>query len=83
MTETPTEKEFRDAGYTYDAINYPLSDAALARLCKFNGITPERAPRAWRYAPNAYVRDYWELRTLAPDDGKEPHMNQKIPERTE
>ncbi len=56
----PTEKQFRDAGYTADAVNYPLSEAAVARLCAFNGITPDLAPLAWRYAPNAIVRDYWE-----------------------
>lgn len=57
----PTEKEFRDAGYTADAINYPLSYEAFALLCKFNGTSPSVAPRAWRYAPNDYVRGQWEL----------------------
>lgn len=57
---TPTEKEFRDAGYTADAVNYPLTERAFQALCEYNGVTTAQAPRAWRYAPNAYVRDYWE-----------------------
>lgn len=62
MGDVPTEKEFRDAGYSAAAINFPLSDAAFAHLCAFNGIRPDQAPRAWRYSPNATVRDYWEQR---------------------
>lgn len=48
----PTEKEFRQAGFTAKAINYPLSERAFAWLCRYNGITPEQAPEAWKYAPN-------------------------------
>lgn len=57
MTEI-TEQEFRDIGFTAEAINYPLSDRAFAWLCKFNGLTQEQAPRAFRYAPNAYMQKY-------------------------
>ena len=57
----PTESEFREAGFTANAINYPMSDAAVAWLCKFNGAPDGWVPpRAWRYAPNAACRDNCE-----------------------
>lgn len=56
----PTEKEFRDAGYTADAINYPLSISAFEALCAWNGAAPQNAPRAWRYAPNKRLQEFWE-----------------------
>lgn len=57
----PTETEFRAIGYTKNAINFPLSEAAVAELCTFNGIAIEQLPNsAWRYAPNAIVQAYWE-----------------------
>lgn len=59
-TEDASDKELRDAGFTSAARSFPMSDAALACLCAYNGIGPEKAPRAWRYAPNAAVRDCWE-----------------------
>lgn len=49
-----TVKMFRDAGFTINAIRYPLSDAAIAWLCRFNGAPAGWVPpMAWRYAPNA------------------------------
>ncbi len=56
----PTEEEFRQTGYTANAINFPMSDAALYKLCEFNGISLEQAPKTWRYAPNEAVRQFWE-----------------------
>lgn len=56
----PTEKEFRDTGYTANAANFPLSEGAFACLCAWNGIAPDRAPKTWRYSPNAFCRDAWE-----------------------
>lgn len=54
------DEEFRAAGFTGAARNYPLNDEGFAWLCAFNGIAPEQAPRAWRYAPNAYMKEYIE-----------------------
>lgn len=50
MSTTPTPEDFRAAGFTADAINYPRTEAGFLWLCKFNGCPPEKAPRAWRYA---------------------------------
>jgi len=58
----PTEEQFRATGYTADAVNYPLSTPAYEAKCAFNGIDPLAAPNTWRYAPNAYMRDFWEER---------------------
>lgn len=60
----PTEEEFRAVGYTKKAANFPLSQRALEALCAYNGVTVERAPEAWGYAPNAAMRDYWEKKAL-------------------
>lgn len=58
----PTEEEFRAAGFTKAAINFPLSRRAFVWLCQFNGIAPAKAPRAWQYAPNAYMQQYLDKR---------------------
>lgn len=55
-----TDAELRSAGFTAAARNFPMSDAALEWLCKFNGVSVAQAPAAWRYAPNAWCRDYCE-----------------------
>jgi hypothetical protein len=59
MTDV-TDKQLRDAGYTSDARKYPHSERAFRCLCAFNGIDPDKAPMAWRFAPNAHCRDAWE-----------------------
>lgn len=66
MPDIPTEAEFRAAGYTANAIKYPLSDGAVAYLCKFNGA-PDGwiPPRAWRYAPNAACQTMLERNAAA------------------
>lgn len=57
MTEPLTDADFRAVGYTGAAINFPLSDAGFGWLCRvWNGIAPEQAPRAWRYAPSKAAR---------------------------
>ena len=74
MSDVPTEKEFRDVGYTAAAINYPLSDAAVAWLCAFNGAPVGWVPpRAWRFAPNPACQAMLERNAAAhmgvkPDD---------------
>lgn len=47
--------EFRQSGWTREAINHPLNDAQVAVRCGRNGIPVDKAPRTWRYAPNALV----------------------------
>lgn len=54
------DKELRIAGFTSAAKNFPLSETGFRWICKFNGVPPEKAPRAWRYAPNQYMLEYVE-----------------------
>lgn len=50
---TPTDIQFRAAGYTAAAREYPLSETAFVWVCRYNGITPANCTNpAWRYAPN-------------------------------
>lgn len=56
LVAPPSDAEFRACGYTGEAAKYPLSDRAFLWLCRWNGISPELAPRTWRYAPNAFVQ---------------------------
>lgn len=64
--DVPTPQEFRDIGFTADAVNYPHSEVGFLWLCKFNGLTtPEqiaKVPRSWRYASSEYMRQYIERR---------------------
>jgi hypothetical protein len=55
-----TDEEFRACGYTGHARNFPLSDAAFLEKCRFNGADPLKVPRAWRFAPNEFMRKHWE-----------------------
>ncbi len=55
-----TEAMFRKAGYTAAAASLPLSQTAYEAKCAFNGVHPKFAPNSWRYAPNDYMRKYWE-----------------------
>lgn len=61
-----TVKMFRDVGYTINAMRHPLSDAAVAWLCQFNGA-PEgwKSPSAWRYAPNPACQAMLEKKAAA------------------
>lgn len=58
MGEAPTEADFRAAGFTADAVNFPLSERACRYVAKFNGVPEEKMPRAWQYAPNAYMQKW-------------------------
>lgn len=58
--DMPTEDEFRQAGFTIDAINFPLSEIGQRWIAISNGIPVESMPRAWRFAPNAYMQRYNE-----------------------
>lgn len=51
--DVPSEAAFRAAGFTAAAAHFPLSLEAYERRCVFNGVRPDQAPFAWRYAPNA------------------------------
>jgi hypothetical protein len=60
---TPTPEQFRAAGMTADAVNYPKPPAALIALKRFNGLRDDApVPAAWHYFPNAWMCDNW--RTL-------------------
>lgn len=55
-TAPPTsDEQFRAAGYTASARNYPLSAAAARWVAEFNGIPFDKIPPAWCYAPNPYM----------------------------
>lgn len=43
------------------AINYPLSDNAVAIIAETNGVEPHHLPAEWRYAANEYMRDWMEV----------------------
>ena len=58
--ELPTDKEFRDAGFTTAAKAFPRSDRQFLMICAFNGCKPEDVSRAWRYFPNASCKAAWE-----------------------
>lgn len=61
ILDAPTDDEFRAVGFTATALNYPLSERAFAWLCRFNGVEPSaKVPRAWKYAPNAYMLAWLE-----------------------
>lgn len=54
-------KTFRDCGFSLAAMQFPRSVAALEGLKRFNGLKPDaKAPFAWSYFPNAFMRDNWE-----------------------
>lgn len=57
-----TDDQLRAAGYTANARRYPLSNAAVRWVCRFNGITVTMAPHSWFYAPNEAMRRYVEDR---------------------
>lgn len=56
----PTHEEFRATGFTSAAADYPMSPESLFWLIRFNGADPYKwkPPRAWWYAPNAYMLKY-------------------------
>ncbi len=52
---------FREVGFTLAAMQYPRPAAALAGLRRYNRVPDSwSAPFAWRYFPNAYMRDNWQ-----------------------
>ena len=54
-------KLFRDCGFTLAAMQFPRPPEALTGLKRFNGLPDTfREPVAWRYFPNAYMRDNWQ-----------------------
>ncbi len=72
-----TEADFRKAGMTADAINYPRPPKAVIALKRFNGLADDApVPPAWHYFPNAWMRDNWEAeydlwnRRKGDDDGQ-------------
>lgn len=62
----PTDEDFRAAGFTAAARDYPLSHAATDWLAAYNGVPLERLPAAWRYAPNADMRAWIEWMAALP-----------------
>lgn len=55
-----TDEQFRVAGYTAAARQYPLSEDGARWIAAFNGIPFDKIPAAWCYAPNAGMRKYVE-----------------------
>lgn len=58
--DTPTDEEFRAAGFLGNARSFPLSAAACRFIAHWNGVAVEQMPRAWRYAPNAAMLEQVE-----------------------
>ena len=57
---TPTDADFRAAGFTGAARAFPLSAVAQQWVANFNGVEVGAMPDAWRFAPNAWMRDWLE-----------------------
>ncbi len=54
-------KIFRAAGFSLTAMQFPRSEEALKGLLRFNRAPVGfKEPFAWRYFPNAYMRDNWQ-----------------------
>lgn len=52
--------DFREVGFTDDAINFPLSPGAACIVAEHNGIPPHLMPTEFWFAPNEYMRDWLE-----------------------
>ena len=57
---TPADADFRAAGFTGAARAFPLSAVAQQWVANFNGVEVGAMPGAWRFAPNAWMRDWLE-----------------------
>lgn len=56
------EDGFRQAGYTDRAAAHPMPPRSLAAFAAFTGAKgPDALPAAWRYAPNAWCLETWEI----------------------
>ena len=56
-------KLFRDCGFTLAAMQYKRSPEAIAALRAFNRAPDSwQHPLGWEYFPNAWCRDYWNLK---------------------
>lgn len=55
-----TDEQFRAAGYTARARQFPLTERGARWVATFNGIGFENIPAAWCYAPNQVMADYVE-----------------------
>lgn len=73
LTDEEIHASFRQGGKAGAAINHPLSDRAYAWLLRFNGV-PEGhpVPWTWRYASNAYMREYMDRRAAEEITSEEP-----------
>lgn len=61
-----THDDFRKAGMTGGAINYPLSPEALEWKRNFNGVPDGyKAPETFAYASNSYMQKYMHERAIA------------------
>lgn len=61
QTKPITEEELRLTGFTAAAAAFPLSEAAVRWLARYNGVPAGMAvPRGWHYAPNEYMRRWIE-----------------------
>ncbi len=59
-SDVAAPEQFRAAGMTAEAVNYPRPAKALIALKRLNGISDDApVPPAWHYFPNAWCRDNW------------------------
>lgn len=70
QVSAPTDQDFRAAGYTAAARDYPLSKRACRWIAAWNNVPFERLPPAWRYAPNAGIFVYIERRAAAEESSQ-------------
>lgn len=52
---------FRAVGMPWQSGYYPISYAAKAIKAEHNGITVDRAPYAYGYAPNPAMQEWYEM----------------------
>ncbi len=54
------DEDLRKVGFTAMARRFPRSERGFRYICRLNGVDPEKAPHAWRYASSQWMLDYVE-----------------------
>lgn len=60
MSLSELERQLRASGFTGAAMNYPLSLAGVRAVAAYNGVKTDQVPTAFFYAPNQYMREWFE-----------------------